>query len=74
MKNSDAPDHANAKQFAKIEALAVQMFEEPARAEWWLSSSNIALAGRSPRSICTDEHGATLVKRLLHAIEFGGVV
>ena len=72
--SGDQLAHADSERLAQVEELAAEVFEEPAQADLWLSSPNIALGGKSPRSICNNDHGATQFRRLLRAIEFGGVV
>lgn len=72
--SGDQLAHADSERLAQVEALTAEVFEEPGQADAWLSSPNIALGGKSPRSICNTDHGATHVRRLLSAIEFGGVV
>lgn len=68
------PASADADRLAQVEALAVEVFEDRAAATSWLTSSNIALGGKSPHSICNTDPGFTQVRRLLRCIEYGGVV
>lgn len=66
--------HVDSERLAQIEALAAEVFEGPGQVNAWLSSPNIALGGKSPRSLCSSSAGASHVRRLLRAIEFGLVV
>lgn len=74
-KTSGGPlAQADSERLAQLEALATEVFEDPGQADSWLTSPNAALGGESPRSLCNTDHGTSQVRRLLRAIEFGGVV
>lgn len=40
----------------------------------WLTQPNLALGRRSPEDICATSEGQNHVRRILFAIEYGGVV
>jgi uncharacterized protein (DUF2384 family) len=64
-------------QDARIEAvlqLAHAVFESRQAASQWMLLPNQALAGESPRKHSATERGAQEVRRVLVAIEWGGVV
>ncbi|QLF94694.1 DUF2384 domain-containing protein [Pseudomonas sp. ABC1] len=58
---------------AQIAVLAEEVFEDKAIATDWLASENDTLGGKTPLSLCETELGARQVRRVLHAIEWGGV-
>lgn len=60
-------------QLAEIKTLAIETFGTEAKANHWLNSANITL-GNTPIYLAKSEHGAVEVKRVLHAIAYGGVV
>lgn len=59
---------------ASIARMAEDVFESKEIATSWLATPNEALDGASPASQCETEHGAQQVRRVLNAIEYGGVV
>lgn len=58
---------------AQVAVLAESVFEDKQVAAQWMTTSNDALGGASPLSLCDTELGARQVRRVLHAIEWGGV-
>lgn len=58
---------------AQIAVLAEDVFEDKSVASAWMSSPNDSLGGDSPFALCETELGARQVRRVLHAIEWGGV-
>ena len=59
---------------ATIAILAEEVFEDKDEATHWLSTPNEALGGDSPVILCETEIGARQVRRVLHALEWRGVV
>ncbi|CDG51111.1 MULTISPECIES: MbcA/ParS/Xre antitoxin family protein [Halomonadaceae] len=59
---------------AAVSKLAVKVFENNQLAYDWLSRPNDALGGQAPIKACKTETGKRQVSRLLHAMEWGGVV
>ncbi|AHG62507.1 type II RES/Xre toxin-antitoxin system antitoxin [Advenella mimigardefordensis] len=59
---------------ASIAILAEEVFEDKQEATRWLATPNDALGGNSPVMQCETEIGAKQVRRVLNAIEWGGVV
>lgn len=57
---------------AQIAVLAESVFEDEEVATNWMATSNDALGGKTPLSLCDTELGARQVRRVLHAIEWGG--
>jgi len=58
---------------ADIALAAESAFEDNAAAARWLSTPNQALGGDSPIMRCETEIGARQVRRILNALEWGGV-
>lgn len=58
---------------AQVAVLAESVLEDKEVAAKWMAASNDALGGKSPLSLCDTELGARQVRRVLHAIEWGGV-
>ncbi len=58
---------------AQVAVLAESVFEDEQVAANWMATSNDVLGGRTPLSLCDTELGARQVRRVLHAIEWGGV-
>lgn len=58
---------------AQVAVLAESVFEDKEVASKWMSTPNDALGGASPLALCSTELGARQVRRVLHAIEWGGV-
>ena len=59
---------------ASIAILAEDLFEDEQKATRWLTAPNDALGGNSPVMHCETEIGAKQVRRVLNALEWGGVV
>lgn len=57
---------------ASVALLAEEVFEDKQAAADWMSEPNQSLGGRQPLSLCDTEIGANQVRRVLHAIEWGG--
>lgn len=57
---------------AQVAVLAESVFEDEQVAAKWMATSNDALGGKTPLSLCDTELGARQVRRVLHAIEWGG--
>lgn len=58
---------------AQLAVMAEDVFEDKAVAASWLAKPNDALGGKAPLALCETELGARQVRRVLHAIEWGGV-
>lgn len=58
---------------ATVALLAEEVFEGKQAASEWMSSPNTALGGSIPVMHCETEIGAQQVRRILHALEWGGV-
>lgn len=58
---------------ADIALAAESVFEDKDAASQWMSTPNQALAGDSPIMRCETEIGARQVRRILNALEWGGV-
>jgi putative toxin-antitoxin system antitoxin component (TIGR02293 family) len=58
---------------AVVAVLAEDVFEDKDAAARWLSTPNHALGGQAPVLHCDTEIGARQVRRILRAIEWGGV-
>lgn len=58
---------------AQIAVLAEGVFGDEKTAGGWMSTPNDALGGATPFVLCKTELGARHVRRVLHAIEWGGV-
>jgi len=52
--------------------LAAEVFGDMAAAKTWLSTPCVALGGNTPLHLCETDRGAKQVRRVLHAIEWGG--
>lgn len=77
MKNKTLLDSVASERIdrlAQVAVLAEDVFEDEVTASNWMSSPNDALGGDTPFSLCETELGARQVRRILHAIEWGGVV
>ncbi|RTZ41787.1 DUF2384 domain-containing protein [Candidimonas sp. SYP-B2681] len=59
---------------ASVALMAEGVFEDQEAAARWMSSSNVALGGDAPVMLCETELGARQVRRVLNALEWGGVV
>ena len=58
---------------AAVAILAEDVFEDENAAARWMATPNDALGGNTPVLQCETEIGARQVRRILHAIEWGGV-
>jgi putative toxin-antitoxin system antitoxin component (TIGR02293 family) len=58
---------------ASVAKLAHEVLEDRDRALSWLSSPNLALGNQQPIMLCETEIGTNQVRRVLHALEWGGV-
>lgn len=58
---------------AQVAVLAESVFEDAEKAGAWMGAANDALGGNKPLLMCETELGARQVRRVLHAIEWGGV-
>lgn len=58
---------------AQVAVLAEDVFEGKDIASKWIATANDALGGETPLALCSTELGARQVRRVLHAIEWGGV-
>ena len=59
---------------ASVARLAEDVFEDEDAAAKWLATPNAALDGSTPLMHCETEIGARQVRRILNALEWGGVV
>lgn len=57
---------------AAVSHLAEEVFESRVEAAHWMSKPNKALGGDTPILLCETEIGAKQVRRVLHALEWGG--
>lgn len=58
---------------ASVALLAEEVFEDKKAAAQWMSAPNNALAGNTPLMHCETAIGAQQVRRILNALEYGGV-
>lgn len=58
---------------ASVSHQAEEVFESREAAADWLSKPNKALGNNAPILLCETEIGAKQVRRVLHALEWGGV-
>ncbi len=54
--------------------LAEEIFGDRDKAITWLARPNEALGGQPPIMLCGTETGTKQVKRILHALDWGGAV
>lgn len=54
--------------------LAADVFEDREAAISWMNRPNAALGGQPPVALCDTEPGEHQVRRVLHALKWGGVV
>ena len=73
-RNLDAAASERVVRVADITRLAEATFGAREAATHWLKSANLALAGATPLSMLDTEPGAGEVRKLLHAIDAGGVL
>ncbi|MEW6175651.1 type II RES/Xre toxin-antitoxin system antitoxin [Stutzerimonas stutzeri] len=77
LRSTDALDAVASERIdrlAQVAVLAEDVFEKSDAASKWMATPNDSLGGRTPLSLCETELGARQVRRVLHAIEWGGVV
>lgn len=67
-------DHETELRVLEVQALAERVFESRTAALDWLVRPSDALGGVTPLSCCATEAGAQQVRRILRALESGGVV
>jgi putative toxin-antitoxin system antitoxin component (TIGR02293 family) len=58
---------------AAVTALATDVFEDESKATTWMKRDNVALGGQAPLAMCDNDISAGQVRRVLRAIEYGGV-
>jgi len=58
---------------ASIALMAEDVFEDAAVASEWMATPNTALGGNTPIMHCETSIGARQVRRILNALEWGGV-
>ncbi len=73
-ESSVVADHETESRVREVQALAEYVFESCSIALDWLARPNAALGDVTPLSCCATEAGAQQVRRILRAIESGGVV
>lgn len=59
---------------AMVATQALDVFEAPEKASRWMVTPNAALGDETPLHLCESEIGARQVRRVLAAMEYGGVV
>jgi len=60
------------ERIASVALLAARVFEDEDAASTWMARPNPALAGATPVMHCDTDIGARQVRRILHALEWGG--
>lgn len=71
-RNLDPAATERVMRVADITRLAEETFGGREAARQWLKSPNLALGGATPLSLLDTEPGASEVRRLLSAIDYGG--
>nr|WP_258190091.1 MbcA/ParS/Xre antitoxin family protein [Stutzerimonas stutzeri] len=71
-KPLDAVASERLDRIADVSQLAEEVFEDREAAASWMSRPNKALGGGVPIMLCETEIGAKQVRRVLHALEWGG--
>ena len=71
-KNLDPVASERLDRIASVCNLAEEVFEGQDAAAQWMSKPNKALGGTAPIMLCDTEIGAKQVRRVLHALEYGG--
>jgi putative toxin-antitoxin system antitoxin component (TIGR02293 family) len=71
-KNLDPVASERLDRIAAVSHLAEEVFESQELASQWMSKANKALGGGEPILLCETEIGAKQVRRVLHALEWGG--
>lgn len=69
----DAAASERLDRISTVALLAEEVFEDKQAASEWMSSPNTALGGNAPVMHCDTAIGAQQVRRILHALEWGGV-
>lgn len=59
---------------ATLAVRAAELFEDQATAQRWMTTPNRALNDQTPIALCETEIGASQVRRVLAALQHGGVV
>lgn len=72
-KPLDAAASERLDRIAAVAMLAEGVFEDEKAAARWMSAPNAALGGKSPVMHCETAIGAQQVRRILNALEWGGV-
>ncbi|AEC18842.1 hypothetical protein PT7_0302 [Pusillimonas sp. T7-7] len=72
-KPLDAAASERLDRIATVALLAEEVFEDKQAASEWMSSPNAALGESIPVMHCETAIGAQQVRRILHALEWGGV-
>ena len=73
-ESSVVADNETESRVREVQALAEYVFESCSIALDWLARPNAALGDVTPLSCCATEAGTQQVRRILRAIESGGVV
>ncbi len=73
-ESSVVTDPETGSRVREVQTLAECVFENRSIALHWLARPNAALGGVTPLSCCATEEGAHLVRRILRALESGGMV
>lgn len=68
----DAVASERLDRIAAVSNLAEEVFESRDEATKWMANANESLGGSSPVMLCETEIGAKQVRRVLHALEWGG--
>jgi putative toxin-antitoxin system antitoxin component (TIGR02293 family) len=71
-KNLDPVASERLDRIAAVCNMADEVFESQEAAAQWMSNPNKALGGSAPIMLCDTEIGAKQVRRVLHALEYGG--
>lgn len=58
---------------AVVATQAADVFEDRDKAATWMATPNVALGNKAPIELCEMEIGARQVRRVLNAMEWGGV-
>lgn len=72
-KNLDTVASERLDRIATVSNQAQEVFESREAAAQWMSKPNKALGGKTPILLCETEIGAKQVRRVLNALEWGGV-
>jgi putative toxin-antitoxin system antitoxin component (TIGR02293 family) len=70
----DAVTSERLDRVAMVATQALDVFEAPEKASRWMVTVNAALGDQTPIHLCESEIGARQVRRVLAALEYGGVV